>query len=235
MKLYVNGDSHAAAAEAVNPCVFAKDDSQYFYMGRAPHPANAQVSWAKQLSDVLKTSLYLDAEGASSNDRIIRTTRTWVDNNRIDLAQCLIVIQWSTWERQEWQDSNGDYYQVNASGIDHVPDSLRDRYKEFVANVDWNQCTNHWHEKIWDFHNELTDQKLPHIFFNGNSNFSKIANQKDWGLSYINPYDPSQTFDQILKNNAFETVSPDSWHFGKDAHSFWYRYMLQYIIKNNFV
>ena len=30
MILYVNGDSHTAAAEAVNPYAFAEDDGQYF-------------------------------------------------------------------------------------------------------------------------------------------------------------------------------------------------------------
>ena len=40
MILYVNGDSHTAAAEAVNPHAWAMDDGELFYMGRAPHPAN---------------------------------------------------------------------------------------------------------------------------------------------------------------------------------------------------
>jgi hypothetical protein len=38
MILYVNGDSHTAAAEAVNPHAFAEDDPiALFYMGRALH------------------------------------------------------------------------------------------------------------------------------------------------------------------------------------------------------
>ena len=45
MLLYVNGDSHAAAAEAVNAHAFAEDDSEFFYMGRAPHPANRSWGW----------------------------------------------------------------------------------------------------------------------------------------------------------------------------------------------
>jgi hypothetical protein len=44
MILYVNGDSHTAAAEAVNPHAFAEDDSALFYLGRAPHPENLAVS-----------------------------------------------------------------------------------------------------------------------------------------------------------------------------------------------
>ena len=57
MKLYVNGDSHAAAAEAVNTHAFAEDDNRYFYMGRAPHPENAAVSWATALARMVKAVL----------------------------------------------------------------------------------------------------------------------------------------------------------------------------------
>ena len=36
----------------------------------------------------------------------------------------VIVMQWSTWEREEWLH-NGIYYQVGASGIDDVPQDLQ--------------------------------------------------------------------------------------------------------------
>ena len=45
--LYVNGDSHTAAAEAVNPHAFAEDDPALCYLGRSPHPANLAVSGGK--------------------------------------------------------------------------------------------------------------------------------------------------------------------------------------------
>jgi hypothetical protein len=65
--LYVNGDSHTAAAEAVNVHAFAEDDPALFYLGRAPHPENLAVSWGKQLSLSLRAGLRCDAESASSN------------------------------------------------------------------------------------------------------------------------------------------------------------------------
>ena len=40
MILYVNGDSHAAAAEAVNPHAWAMDDGLFYGLGRMPHPDN---------------------------------------------------------------------------------------------------------------------------------------------------------------------------------------------------
>ena len=170
--LYVNGDSHTAAAEAVNLHAFAMDDGDLFYLGRRPHPANLEVSWGKMLSGSLRASFYCDAESASSNQRILRTTREWLKQPRNQEA--LLIIQWSTWEREEWQDERGTYFQVNASGIDDVPDSMKLRYKNFVANVDWKKCTQYWHDTIWGFHQELEQQQIPHIFFNGNSHFESI-------------------------------------------------------------
>lgn len=236
MILYVNGDSHAAAAEAINCHAFAEDDSRYFYMGRAPHPDNLSISWGKLLADTVKASFHCDAESASSNQRIIRTTRSWIDAHKSELYRTLIVIQWSTWEREEWLIDQ-TYYQINASGVDAVPDSYQQRYKEFVAGVDWRQKTQQAHMDIWNFHQELDKLGAAHIFFNGNNDFSQIPQDRrhDWGQSYIGPYDPTLTYSSILRQNGFETVGPDSWHFGKEAHSFWKQFMLKYCIQNQLI
>jgi hypothetical protein len=234
MILYVNGDSHAAAAEAVNPHAFAEDDPAYFFSGRRPHPDNLVASWAKQLSQTLSSALHLDAESASSNARIIRTTRAWLAERADTAHNVLVVIQWSTWEREEWE-YNGVTYQVNGSGIDHVPPEAIDRYKNFVINLDWKQKTQQAHNDIWRFHQELKKQKIRHIFVNGNNDFSKIAKQKKWGTDYIGPYDPAQTYNALIRAQGIETVAPNSWHFGKDGHSFFHRFMLQYIIANKYI
>ena len=158
MLLYVNGDSHAAAAEAVNPHAFAEDDSEFFYMGRVPHPANLAVSWSMLLSLAVKATLINAAESASSNTRIMRTTREWLAAH--PRSEKLVVIQWSTWEREEWLIDDV-YYQINASGIDVVPESHQQRYKEFVVSVDWQQKTQQAHDEIWAFHCELKQQCQP--------------------------------------------------------------------------
>ena len=233
MILYVNGDSHTAAAEAVNPYAFAEDDTQYFYMGRVAHPDNLAVSWGKLLSLSLRAGFHCAAESASSNARIIRTTREWLDT-RISNNDIVIIIQWSTWEREEWLIDN-IYYQINASGVDDIPASHRQQYKEYIANIDWQHRTEQAHNDIWNFHKELQAQNIKHVFFNGNNDFSKIQNQKDWKRSYIAPYDPTMTFDAVVRRQGFETVAANSWHFGRDAHSFFHRVMLKYAIDNNFI
>lgn len=234
MILYVNGDSHTAGAEAVNSYAFAEDDPALFYMGRIPHPANIAVSWGKLLGQNIRASFHCGAESASSNQRILRTTRDWLAQPRNQ--DVLVVIQWSTWEREEWLH-NGTYYQVNASGIDRVPADLQQRYKEFVAGVDWHRCTEHWHTEIWNFHQELEAQQIPHVFFNGNTSFDRIPlqNHYNWGTSYINPYSKTGTYTSVLQQNNYQTVAPDSYHFGKEAHSFWANYVLQYIVRNQII
>jgi hypothetical protein len=233
MILYVNGDSHTAAAEAVNNHAFAEDDPALFYMGRAPHPENLAVSWGKLLSLALRAGFHCGAESASSNERIIRTTREWlsVQPAKQDL---LVIIQWSTWEREEWLHE-GTYYQVNASGIDDVPEPLQQRYKEFVAGVDWQTKTQQAHDEIWAFHQELSNQNIRHIFFNGNNDFGPLTNRDDWGTSYIEPYNPNYTFNNLIQAQGIQTVSPKSWHFGREGHSYFCRFMLQYIIKNKLI
>jgi len=230
MILYVNGDSHAAAAESVTPYAWAEDDELYWGLGRRPHPENERVSFGCELANHLNAILECDAQAGGSNARIIRTTRHWLQTQP-NIKDIFVVIQWSTWERQEWLHNN-TWWQVNASGIDQVPDDLQQRYKEFVADIDWETAQQHAHTDIWEFHNELLDQGVRHVMFNGNNHFGNIADQKDWGTSYMHPYLPEMTYDLVLRNNGFKTVNPDSWHFGPDAHCYWAEYVLQYIKDN---
>jgi hypothetical protein len=233
MILYINGDSHAAAAEAVNSCAFAEDDPTLTQLGRTPHPANLAVSWGRLLSLTLKAGFHCAAESASSNTRILRTTRDWLRQQR-GLDDILVIIQWSTWEREEWL-YDGVYYQVGASGTDGVPAEAAERYRNYIIGVDWQQKTQEAHREIWEFHLELEQQNINHVFFNGNNDFSQITDHLDWGHNYIGPYDAKQTYNTIIRAQGIDTVAPNSWHFGKDGHSYFHRFMLQYIIANKFI
>ena len=235
MIVYVNGDSHTAAAEAVNQHAFAEDDSQLFYLGRAPHPANLAVSWGRVLADTLKATFKCDAESASSNARILRTARVRADQHR-DRSDHLMLIQWTTWEREEWI-IDGRPYQVNASGQDHVPEAHQQRYREWIAGLDWVKSQTYWHREIHSFHQELVARGIRHVFFNGNNHFAEIPefSRFDWGSNYIAPYDSRSTYDQWLRRHGHDTVAPNSWHFGRSAHAAWARFVLQYCNDNHLV
>jgi len=64
---------------------------------------------------------------------------------------------------------------------------------------------------------------------------SSIANRRDWGLNYIRPYDPAGTYHAQLQAAGIETVMPDSYHYGRDGHSWWFKYILNYLMKNKFL
>ena len=222
MILYVNGDSHTAGAEAVNSFAFANDDPQYKYLGRLPHPDNLFVSYGNVLAKNFSAELYCDAESASSNDRIIRTTRHYLKNNLPDL----IVIGWSTWEREEWL-YEGQYWQVNAGGIgDDWPDAIKQQYKHWVNNIDHLQKAQEAQEKIWALHQELAS--IPHLFFNSYSAL-KSTEHLNWGYSYLNPYDENQTYYHWLKDQGYHTVNTGNYHYGSDAHLIWANHLTNVI------
>jgi hypothetical protein len=215
----------------VNPHAWACDDGVFWGLGKQPHPDNERASFGCELANWLYAVLYLDAQAGCSNTRIMRTTREWIAANPDAVKDCFMVLQWTTWERQEWWHNDQDY-QVNASGIDHVPAELQDRYRQFIVDVDWKQCRRQAHDEIWQFHNELKQAGIRHVMFNGNSHFEGMSTQYDWGTSYIDPYNATKTYNFVLRQQGFTTVAPDSWHFGQDAHCFWGEYLLQYIKTN---
>tara|TARA_Y100000992_G_C21273259_1_gene498242 strand:- start:644 stop:1342 length:699 start_codon:yes stop_codon:yes gene_type:complete len=232
MILLTNGDSHTAAAECVNNHAFAEDDPRYWVLGRAPHPENYEYSWSKLLAQRLNCGVKCLAESASSNDRIIRTTKKWIEQNKNDMYRTLCIIQWSTWEREEWLIDDV-YYQVNASGVDEVPESHQQKYKEYVANIDWQTKTISAHKRIWDFHRELNKKNIKHIFFNGNNTFNSIKAHKKFDSSYIDPYGDT-TFDSVCSSKC-ETVSPTSYHYGTDGHRVWAQFLTKYIVDNKLI
>ena len=233
MILYVNGDSHSAAAEAVNSYCFAEDDSLYYSLGRIPHPDNERVSYGCNIANDLFAVLHCDAESASSNTRIIRTTKQYLrDEGKPDA----IIIGWATWEREEWFHDN-IWWQVTASGTDHLPKELATKYKEWVIETSNRYAINEMdnHKLIWDFHQYLGDQEIPHLFFNTYNCFSHIKfnnlEQFDWGGSFVEPYLDDYTYYYWLKNNGCKTVNPQSYHFGPDAHRKWAEFLMPYLTK----
>jgi len=217
--LYVNGDSHSAGAEAVNDYCFAEDDPFYYALGRIPHPDNERASYGCNIANELFAILHCDAESASSNSRIIRTTRHYLENTTPDL----VIIGWSTWEREEWLH-NGAYWQVNAGGIGHDwPDLIKEQYKDYIANLDWTAKTKESHKLIHLFHTELLDLGIPHLFFNTYNDFH-TEDPVCWHDSYVDPYNPDMTYWKWLTDQGFE--SNRSFHFRADAHRKWAEFLL---------
>ena len=222
MILYVNGDSHSAGAELVEDFCFAEDDKQYFHYGRTPHPLAIPKTFGHHLSRRLNCGYFLDAESASSNDRILRTTRIFLDE--IYKTSKTIIIGWSSWEREEIFHVDR-YYQLTASGTDSVPEDLQEHYKNWVANQTQDTLREkqvHWHDKIWDFHLELTEKNVQHLFFNAMQPFNPDwVETKDWGNCYIDPYSPDLVYINWAKSKGFLPANFGGNHYGEDAHKAW--------------
>ena len=230
--LYVNGDSHTAAAEAVNPHGFARDDSQYWDRGREPHPDNLAVSWCNRLAQKMDAELACDAESASSNGRIIRTTLNYLSSNNYAGANWpdFIVIGWSTWERKEWFWGE-ETWQISAGGVGaDWPQELKNVYKDWVINIDYAKCMREAHKAIYALHCDLQRLNIKHLFFNTFLPLSVTAHT-DWQGAYLEPYDPDFTFYNWCLAQGFQTVYPGSYHFGPDAHSAWAEFIYPHVVQ----
>lgn len=228
MILYVNGDSHSAAGEAVNDYCFANDDPKYFYSGRIPHPDNLRVSYGNVISKIIKAKFVCEAESASSNDRIIRITKKYLEKKQPE--SIFVLIGWSTWEREEWLHDNV-YWQVNAGGIgEDWPDEIKERYKPWIAGLDLKKKISHEHEKIYRFHIELKEKGIKHLFFNSFDAFT-TTRKYDWGINYIHPYDSKQSYYNYSLSKGHKPTKPNGYHFGPDAHTDWARNLIKHLTK----
>jgi hypothetical protein len=232
--IYINGDSHSAGAEIINDHCFAEDDKRFTALGKRPHPENIPYTFGYKLANALNLPFWLDAESASSNDRIIRTTRKAISGT-INKQNMFIIIGWATFEREEWQYKDG-YIQISASGIDSVPEELKNDYREWVTRQTeqvLDEKTKMWHDKIYDFHLELQEQNIKHLFFNTYIHFKNIENKVDWDNQFIDPYSQDETYFYWCKNKQFKTRN-NGYHYGADAHNEYFLYLLD-IVKDQFV
>jgi hypothetical protein len=230
MILYVNGDSHSAGAEAVNTYCFAEDDSTQWALGRKPHPDNLAVSYGSCLSRMLGAEFRCDAESASSNSRIVRTTTDFI--NKFSKPD-LLIIGWSTWEREEWWDQETTkFWQVNAGGIgDDWPAYVKERYKNWIVDLDYQKTVNKAHKAIHNFHLKLEDDGINHYFFTCYEPFINV-DPLDWNGCYLNPYDKDYTYYNWCLSQGFKTVNSTSYHFGPDAHAAWAEFLYPQIVQS---
>lgn len=233
MILYVNGDSHSAGAQAANDHTFANDDFRHVALGKKPHPDNLAVSYGMELSKLLKLALICNAEGGCSNERILRTTYDYL--NKLDPKQHnFIVIGWTNWTRTEWFDKeSNEIVQINASFPNSAPAYMQKEFKQYVTRLDFKQKQIEWHDKIYQLHLDLNEMNIPHLFFNANDDLKLVPEdlRKDWNDRYVNPYAGGMDYVTICENAGYER---NEWyHYGKDAHLFWARYLFNWLTTHN--
>ena len=203
MILYVNGDSHSQG------------------VGVQIHESYPVIVAKEFGLDIVN-----DAQSGASNARILRTSKEYLASNQ---TPDLIVIGWSTWEREEWQHEN-QYYNVNSSGHDPLPKILEHSYKKWVIEQTpeiLNKKSLHWHKEIFQFHKELLQKNIKHIFFNCMYNFFQIEDKLDWDMNFIGPYDNDSSYYWWLTQQGYES---DKWyHFRASGHQAWGDRLISYI------
>lgn len=219
MILYVNGDSNSAGEELKN----SKD------------------SWPELLADRLNATLINKSTSGSSNSRILRTVKQ--DITDINNRDILVIIGWTSWEREEWE-YQGQYYQVNASGADYVPQELQARYKLWVTDQDSKQQalkSQIQHEQIYDLHQDLTAHQIPHLFFNAlmpfQHNLTNPIHQawskdyypvyNDWKNNYLGPYENNLSYYWHLKQSGFTPTNNN--HYKEDGQKYWSNFLFNQI------
>ena len=210
--IYVNGDSHSAGAELINGYCFAADDKRYIAWGSRAHPEAIPHTYGYKLAQALNQPFFLEAESASSNTRILRTSRKFINETK-DKSKLFVIIGWTTADREEWEYLDG-YLQITASGTDSVPESMEEEYKEWVIKQTKEEFWRKheiWENEFNKFSKELDQQNIKHLFFH----ISK--------------------FRQYLTKQGYQTINGGQ-HFDADAHTAWYKYLLpkvqaQYQIK----
>jgi len=213
MIMYVNGDSHTLGVGLQTEETFAYHIAQHFGI-----------------------EYINDAKGGGSNDRILRLTNAYLDNNRPDF----LLIGWSTWEREEWL-YEGQYYDVNSSGHDKLPPVLQDRYKQWVVDIskDWSDMNRviSQHDRIFQLHQRLQNNNIPHLFFNCVMSLQIIENQYNWGVNYTQPYsdkgvsaNQSCMHEYLAKKGFIPTVRGN--HHSAEPNRVWADYLIDYITKH---
>ena len=203
MILYVNGDSHSRGG------------------GVQIHESYPVIIATEFGLDIVN-----EAQSGASNARILRTSKEYLASQQ---TPDLIVIGWSTWEREEWQYEN-TYYNVNSSGHDPLPKILEHSYKKWVIEQTpemLNKKSLHWHKEIFQFHKELLQKNIKHVFFNCMYNFFQIEDKLDWDINFIGPYDNDSSYYWWLTRQGYES---DKWyHFRASGHQAWGNRLISYI------
>lgn len=234
MILYVNGDSHCAGHGIVTQDVIA---SQHADLHQTAVRDNLLQSFGGVLAHRHGWDLVCQARSGGSVDRCIRTTRNFLNQT---VGQVFVLIGVSSIEREEWFHE-GTYYAVNGGGHDTMPEALRDRYKQWVADL---SNFNYYHRQIYvhgvleDFHVDLMRQGVPHLFFNTAQSFQAKDkknpdrfNEHNWRGQYLDPYGPwddSGQFTRWCTQQGFE--SDYFGHFGADAHLAWADHIEPFIL-----
>ena len=202
MKILFNGDSNMAGEELL-------DRSQSMAGIIAKHFGAESTN--------------LSLSGAS-NERIYNTTLEYLEKNP---APDLVVVGWSEHGREQWY-FEGKFHEVNNLGVGaDLPEELLRRYqfwkKHIQRNEHWHRVMGmYWHNKIFNLHTMLSEQGIPHYFYNAFHPFRHpLAEQLDWRKHFFGPYDQNNCYITWCEQRGYKEITPGWCHYDEQAHKAW--------------
>ena len=206
MILYVNGDSHSVGHSVVQEMGMAHEDLRYAAIKYAPHPDNLPSSYGYLIAEKLDWPLVCQGFSGGSADRCIRVTRQFLFQT---YKKVFVLIGWPSFDREEWYFQNR-WWPITKGDADRYPTELHTKFKNWLVNFDLPDVrarrVKYITKQIDDFHLWLTDQQIPHLFFNTVDQQPNVDTYRDW-----------------LINNH---IQPDQWdHFRADGHTAWAEYL----------
>jgi len=142
MILFVVGNNHAIAAQAVNRYNTAGEDKNYNLNGNSSHPANLAVSWANKLANALKMKLTL-SDACNTNEEIRDSINNWINSvsRRLTPDEIFIIAGWNDTNNTDEVDIRNYHIYLDQLQIKHIFFStyikLAIDYNFRDAYVDW--------------------------------------------------------------------------------------------------
>jgi hypothetical protein len=197
MRIYFNGDSHTFGSELPVGTGFAY---------KLANLLNAEIMDNKAI-------------GGYGNDRIMRTTqdslREWIaSGNRPDL----VIIGWSEFLRMDWF-WDGEYLTAPCDLLEPKTclDADTNRFNYLTKIVKQSGArpfmARYFHERIYNFHQELDSWGIPHLFFSAVESFQSAIYtdiHKYLTMEYINTGDPTNLYHYNWKESYYKPYGNDS-------------------------
>ena len=160
--------------------------------------------WSKLLSDKLGVIEINEARHGGSNNRIVRMTIEWCNNNQDKINDTLFVIGWTAFNRFEFWDNFLNRFVQVSNGEPTHNDRDDKRLQEYV--------TQYWKERHND--SETKDEFLRKIILL--QSFFKLNN-----LSYLF-LDAIGSQMDIIKNHKYNSFIDEKywWNYNKETNSF---------------
>ena len=231
MIIYFNGDSNTAGTELANP---------------------AQQGFAAKLAKKLDASIINHSIAGASNDKIFRTTETYLSEckNKNQFPD-LIIIGWTEWIREDWV-IDGEYHSLNSFGLMDPQNVDPARFTAYKKHQAHNVCYSYYLAKyfstrIHNLHLMLEHLKIPHLFFSATRPFTWWEDhfgekehygphfRLEWNNCYFRPYDQRGAMIFWAEDQGYKPVTPLWYHYPEATQEAWADLLYDHIKQHNIV